>query len=225
VSAALQSATPAAPPRPAHADARPFLAGKIGATFLCIYLLGVAVRIDGCYQPTTALRDDTPGAGPSVGTPFPGFSLTDVGGAKIALDDLRGSPAVVAFVPSLDWSPPSKARIIDLADAFAGRRDVRVAIVMTAVQATPRALAFVRDRRTPFYYLVDDGDLTERLGLTIAAPDQTAAARAATFVLDANGTVMLRDIRNDARTWPAAAVIAAAAVGGSAPSAAPEHAP
>ena len=182
-------------------------AGRIGITLLCIYLLAVTLRIGGCYAPDGARRDELPGAGPPVGQAFPDFRLRDVSGATIARDDLRGAPAVVLTVPSLDWSPPTKARLIDLADALDDRRDLRVAVVMTAAQATPRALRFVRDRTLPFYFLVDDAGLVARLGLGTTAPDGTATALPATFVLDAEGRVRLRDVRKDARTWLAPEVV------------------
>jgi peroxiredoxin len=182
-------------------------AGRIGITLLCIYLLMVTVRIGGCYAPDAARRDELPGAGPAVGEPFPDFRLRDVSGATIGRDDLRGATAVVLTVPSLDWSPPTKARLIDLADAVVDRHDVRVAVVMTAAQATPRALRFVRDRTLPFYFLVDDAGVINRLGLATPAPDGTAAALPATFVLDADGRVRLRDVRKNARTWLAPNVV------------------
>ena len=132
---------------------------------------------------------------------FPAFEMQDVSGATIRLADLAGMPAVLAFVPSLDWSPPSKARLIELAEAFDGRRDVRIAVVTTAAQATPRARAFVRDRSTPFYYLIDDVGLTERLGLVGEGPGGTPAAVPATFVLDGTGRVRFRDVREGADRW------------------------
>jgi peroxiredoxin len=201
----MVTVAPTAPPAPA--PERPFVAGKIGGTLLCLYVLGVAMRIDGCYHPDPNPHVDISEASPRLDEPFPDFDLADVSGARIRSSDLRGAPSVIAFVPSLDWSPPSKARVLELAGAFAGRTGVRVAIVFTAPQATPRALAFVRDHATPFYYLVDDTGLSARLGLLAEAPDKTPAARAATFVLDANGTVRLRDIRRDPRTWLAAQTI------------------
>ncbi len=190
------------------------VAGKIGVTALVLYLLAIAIRIDGCYAPDGQLRDER-ATGPALGTAFPSFEMRDVSGAAISLADLSGAPAVLAFVPSLDWSPPTKARLIDLAEAFRGRRDVRVAIVMTAAQATPRARAFVRDRSTPFYYLIDDIGLTQRLGLTTEGPDGGAAAISATFVLDAIGTVRFRDVREPADEWldPRAILDAVARVG------------
>jgi peroxiredoxin len=176
-------------------------AGRIGITLLCIYLLVVTLRIGGCYAPDAARRDELPGAGPSVGDPFPDFRLRDVSGVTLARDDLRGTPAIVLIVPSLDWSPPTKARLIDLADALGERHDVRIAVVMTAAQSTPRARRFVRDRALPFYFLIDDGGLIERLGLATAAPDGTPAALPATFVLNADGRVRMRDVRKNPRTW------------------------
>ncbi len=176
-------------------------AGRIGITLLCVYLLMVTLRIGGCYAPDAARRDDLPGAGPGVGEPFPEFRLHDVSGATITRDDLHGMPAVVLIVPSLDWSPPTKARLLDFADALGNRRDVRVAVVLSAAQATPRGLRFVRDRTLPFYFLVDDGGLIERLGLATPAPDGTPTAFPATFVLDADGRIRLRDVRKSARSW------------------------
>ena len=176
-------------------------AGRIGITLLCVYLLMVTLRIGGCYAPDAVRRDELPGAGPAVGDLFPDFRLRDVSGATIARDDLRGAPAVVMFVPSLDWSPPTKARLIDFSDALGVRRDVHVAVVLSAAQATHRSLRFVRDRTLPFYFLIDDGALIERLGLATPAPDGTPAALPATFVLAADGRIRLRDIRKNARTW------------------------
>ncbi len=180
---------------------RPVFAGRIGVTLLCLYLLGVTFRIGGCYGPDLAPRDERHEVGPAVGEPFPTFSLRDVSGAQIGSEQLRGTPAVIVVVPSLDWSPPTKAHLLDLVDAIGTRRDLRVAVILPAAQATPRSLAFVRDRRLPFFVLIDDAGLVERLGLAAPAPDGSAAALPATFVLDADGRVRLRDVRRNARTW------------------------
>jgi peroxiredoxin len=193
---------PAAP-----ATERPRVAGKIGVTLLCVYLLTVTLRIDGCYRPDAAVRDERPEAGPALGAPFPPFELADVSGTRVTLRGLAGKPVVLAFVPSLDWSPPTKARLLELAAALAERRDVVVAVVMTEAQATPRALTFVREHTTPFYYLVDGGGLTAALGLQADGPEGTPAALPATFVLDGAGVVALRDVRRNARTWLAPATL------------------
>ena len=189
-------------------SSRPLVAGKIGVTFLCCYLLAVTFRIGGCYHPEPLARDETPERGPQLGQPFPSFELPDVSGVRIGNDDLAGQPAVLVFAPSLDWSAPTKASLIDLALALAGRRDLRVAVVMTEAQATARALAFVRDRDMPFYFLIDGKGFTERLGLLTEGPDKTPAAAPALFVLDAAGVVRLRDVRLDPRTWLSAEAIA-----------------
>lgn len=190
---------------------RPVVVGRIGVTLLCIYLLGVTLRIGGCYTPEPALRDEFPTSGPAVGDAFPEFRLRDVSGADIASGDLRGSRAVIAIVPSLDWSPPTKARVLDLADAVAGRRDLRVVVILPGAQATTRSLAFVRDRHLPLFVLVDDAGLIDRLGLAAPGPDGTASARPATFVLDAEGRVLVRDTRKDVRVWPATPLLFAPA--------------
>lgn len=187
----------------------PPFAGRIGITLLCVYLLGVTVRIGGCYAPDVTQRDELPENGPAVGSSFPVFRLKDVSGTAIGSDDLRGTTALVIVVPSLDWSPPTKARLLDLADALRGRRDVRVAVVIPSAQATPRGLAFTRDHRLPFYYLVDDAGLIEALGLAAPAPDGTPAALPATFVLDEAGRVRWRDVRKSARAWPSPAIVLA----------------
>ena len=190
------------------AQTQPIFAGRIGVTLLCIYLLVVTFRISSCYAPEQARRDELPSAGPAVGEEFPAFTLRDASGITIGTSDLAGHEAVVLIVPSLDWSPPTKARLLDLADTMAANdRTVRVAVVMTSAQATPRALAFVHDRRLPFYFLIDDAGLIEKLGLATPAPDGTPAAYPATFVLDGSGRVQLRDVRKLARSWLAAPLV------------------
>lgn len=193
---------------------RPPAVGSIGATLLCCYLVAVALRIDGCYRPEARVRDDRPQAGPKVGERFPDFALSDVSGARIASDALTGKPTVLVFVPSLDWSPPTKARVLDLAAHLGRHREIVVAVVLPETQATPRSLTFVREHTLPFYFLVDRMGLVEALGLTATAPDGTAATLPATFVLDRELVVRLRDVRTEARTWLEPALVTAAAAGG-----------
>lgn len=189
----------------------PTFAGRIGVTLLCLYLLGVTLRIGGCYAPEPTPRDEIPKAGPALGAEFPAFTLRDLSGVEIGRDQLRGAKAVIVVVPSLDWSPPTKAHVLDLAEALQDRRDVRVALIVPQAQATPRSLAFVRDRHLPFFVLIDDAGLIDRLGLATAAPDGSSSAHPATFVLDAEGRVQLRDVRTNARTWLDAATMLDAA--------------
>lgn len=194
------------------------LAGRIGVTLLCLYLLGVTLRIGGCYGPELAVRDERPEAGPAVGAEFPAFSLPDASGVAIGREQLAGAVALIVVVPSLDWSPATKARLLDLAEAVRGRSDLRVAVIVPAAQATPRSLAFVRDHLLPFFVLIDDAGLIDRLGLVAPAPDGTAAALPAAFVLGPDGRVRARDVRRSARLWadPAALLAAAAATTGAA---------
>jgi peroxiredoxin len=201
--------------------AQPVIVGRIGVTLLCIYLLAVTIRIGGCYAPELGVRDDLPQSGPAIGQPFPDFTLRDVSGKEIGARELRGVATVIAIVPSLDWSAPTKARVLDLAEAVAGRRDLHVAVVLPSAQASPRSLAFVRDRTLPLYVLIDDAGLIERLGLATPAPDGTVAAQPAIFALDAEGRVLLRDVRKEARSWLAAPRVLAAALAPGGPAVAP----
>jgi peroxiredoxin len=197
------AAAPAATGRMSALTARtpPVFAGRIGVTLLCLYLLGVTLRIGGCYGPDAAPHDERADAGPAVGAEFPAFTLRDVSGASVSRADLAGGTAVVVVVPSLDWSPPTKGHLLDLADAVRAQRALRVAVVVPKDQATPRSLAFVRERHLPFFVLIDDGSLVDRLGLATSAPDGTPAALPATYVLGPDGHVRLRDVRKNARTW------------------------
>jgi peroxiredoxin len=179
----------------------PIFVGRIGVTLLCIYLFGVTLRIGGCYAPEPTPRDEIRDAGPAVGVEFPSFTLRDVDGVEVGRDQLGGARGVIVVVPSLDWSPPTKAHLLDLAEALRDRHDVRVAVIIPQAQATPRSLAFVRDRRLPFFVLIDDGGLIDRLGLATTAPDKTPSAYPATFVLDGAGRVQLRDVRKNASAW------------------------
>jgi len=191
-------------------SARPIVAGKIGATLLCCYLLAVALRIGGCYRAEAGVRDDRPDTGPRVGEPFPSFTLPDLSGTRVALGDFAGRPAVLLFVPSLDWSAPTKARVLDLADAIGSRRDLTLAVILTSGAATPRSLRFAREHTIPAYFLVDAGGVTEQLGIAVPGPENAPVALPATFVLDAAGRVLLRDVRRDPRVWLDPDVILAA---------------
>ncbi len=185
----------------------PALAGRVGFTLLSVYLLAVAFRIGGCYLPEGRVRDELPERGPLLGEEFPAFTLGDLTGTRVGRNPIAGAAAVLVFVPSLDWSPPSKARLLDLAQVFVNQRDVPVTVVLTEAQATPRTLRFIRDHRLPFRFVIDTGGLVERLGLTMQAPDGTVAASPATFVLDSAGVVRLRDVRQRARSWLAPEII------------------
>jgi peroxiredoxin Q/BCP len=198
------------------------LAGRIGITLLCIYLLGVALRIGGCHHPEATLRDELADHGPAVGERFPAFSLPELSGATMSLTDLAGAPAVLVLVPSLDWSPPTKARLLDLVETLRGDRTTRVVVLVAAEQATPRSATFARDHALPFHVLVDDTGMLDRLRLLMEAPDGTAAAVPATFVLDADGVVRARDTRKSARIWPDAPIILDAAHQATAPPPAPQ---
>ncbi len=85
-----------------------------------------------------------------------------------------------------------------------------VALILPEAQATPRSLTFVREHDMPFYVLVDSQGLTERLGLGTDAPDKTRTTLPATFVLDPEGKVLLREVRRDPRLWLAPEVMLAA---------------
>jgi len=200
---------PAALPEPATSNRMrpPTLAGKIGFTLLAVYLLAVAFRIGGCYVPDARIRDELPDRGPRLGEEFPAFTLGDLAGGTVGRNPVPGSPAVLLFLPSLDWSPPSKARVIDFTQALGNQPTDAVTVVFTEAQATARALRFVRDRKLPFRFVVDTEGLVERLGFTTPAPDGTTAALSATFVLDAAGVVRLRDVRQRTRTWLAPEVV------------------
>jgi peroxiredoxin len=187
------------------------LAGRIGITLLCMYLLGVAFRIGGCHHPEPALRDELPRSGPAVGEPFPAFTLPELSGASMRREDLAGAPAVLVLAPSLDWSPPTKARLLDLVEATRDDRSTRVVVILAADQATPRSATFARDHALPFHVLVDDTGMLDRLRLLMQAPDGTPAATPSTFVLDADGVVRARDTRKSARIWPDASVVLDAA--------------
>ena len=52
--------------------------------------------------------------------------------------------------------------------------------------------------------------MTEQLGIAVAGPENTPVALPATFVLDAAGRVVLRDVRRDPRVWLDPDVILAA---------------
>lgn len=64
------------------------------------------------------VRADAPQAVVQVGQSFPDFELPNIDGAPVRLSSLRGQRVLLTFERSLDWSPFTKTRLVELRGAL-----------------------------------------------------------------------------------------------------------
>lgn len=81
--------------------------GRILATLAIGLLLALAIAlpgIPGLHRGSEAsLRDEVPGAVARLGERLPDFTLRDLEGAPVWLDDFLGKRVVLTFERSVDW--------------------------------------------------------------------------------------------------------------------------
>ncbi len=116
---------------------------------------------------------------PLIGRPAPGFTLADLDGRTLRLEDLHGQPAVVNFWAT--WCQPCAAEN-PIFSALARRYAGRVRFVSVIYQDTPEAIrAYERERG--------------RWGSTLVDPESRTAIRYGvygvpeTFLIDSRGLI------------------------------------
>jgi len=116
---------------------------------------------------------------PLIGRPAPGFSLADLDGRTLRLEDLQGQPAVVNFWAT--WCQPCAAEN-PIFSAVARRYAGRARFVSVIYQDSPEAIRAYEQQRG-------------RWGSTLVDPESRTAIRYGvygvpeTFLIDARGLV------------------------------------
>ena len=184
--------------------------GRILWTVVIGSLLGLAVALPyttmGRRGSEAAARRDASEAVGTVGERLPRLSLQDLEGNAVTLRDFRGERVVLTFERSLDWSPFSKARLIELRQQIEGVEDLVVLYVLADNQLNEKTRFFIDGNRLTdrVIFLQDPFSASiDRLGLRRPSPRalETGVPHPTTYVLDRGGLVRLVDVREDYQTW------------------------
>jgi len=84
----------------------------------------------------------------------PGFTLTDSGGARVALDDFRGRDVVVYFYPK-DDTPGCTKEACGFRDVWKDLERAGIAVLGVSADDAPSHRAFIAKYRLPFTLLSD----------------------------------------------------------------------
>jgi len=168
--------------------------------------------------PESRVRQDveTPLA---IGERLPPFTLHRLDGRGFTREDLvalaSGGPLIVTFEQSLDWSPFSKARLLELHDAFAASPDRPIVWVMSDTQINARTRAFIGELglEDRILFLTDPrSGLIRQLGLLEPDPALIAVGvpHPTTLVVDRTAAVRFVDVRRNVQFWLASATLSEA---------------
>ena len=125
--------------------------GRSLATLVIGGILGLTLALPyttmGRRGSEAVVRRDVPGAVGTVGERLPRLSLQDLEGNPVSLRDFRGQRVVLTFERSLDWSPFSKARLIELRQQIDSVEDVVLLYVMADNQLNQKTRFFIDGNR------------------------------------------------------------------------------
>ncbi len=184
--------------------------GRILWTLVIGALLGLDLALPytttGRRGSEAAVRRDVPEAVGTVGERLPILSLQDLEGKPVSLRDFRGERVVLTFGRSLDWSPFSKARLIELRQQIEGVEDLVLLYVLADNQTNEKTRFFIDGNRLTdrVIFLQDPFSASiDRLGLRRPNPAslETGVPHPSTYVLDRDGRVRFVDVREDYQIW------------------------
>ena len=136
----------------------------------------------------SAGKGATPPTPPAVGQPAPDFSLTDTHGTPVRLADLRGTPAVLVFVP-FAFSGTCTGELCELRDNLDVFEAAGVRVVVVSCDPVHALRAWAEHERYPFDLLSDfwpHGAAATAYGVFDA---ERGRAQRGSFLLDADGVV------------------------------------
>ena len=184
--------------------------GRSLATLVIGGILGLTLALPyttmGRRGSEAVVRRDVPGAVGTVGERLPRLSLQDLEGNPVSLRDFRGERVVLTFERSLDWSPFSKARLIELRQQIDSVEDLVLLYVIADNQLNQKTRFFIDGNRLTdrVTFLQDPFSASiDRLGLRRPTPRalETGVPHPSTYVLDRGGIVRFVDVREDYQIW------------------------
>ncbi len=184
--------------------------GRILWTLVIGGILGLALALPyttmGRRGSEAEARRDVAEAVGTVGERLPRLSLQDLEGKAVSLRDFRGERVVLTFERSLDWSPFSKARLIELRQQIEGVEDLVLLYVLADNQLNEKTRFFIDGNRLTdrVIFLQDPFSASiDRLGLRRPNPAslETGVPHPSTYVLDRAGRVRFVDVREDYQIW------------------------
>jgi len=122
------------------------------------------------------------------GTPAPNFKLPVTPDQKLALDELKGQPVILAFYPA-DWSPVCGDQMALYNEILPEFRKHRARLLGISVDSAWCHAAFAKDRHLHFPLLADfhpKGEVSQRYG---AYRENDGYSERALFVIDKNGVI------------------------------------
>jgi peroxiredoxin len=126
---------------------------------------------------------------PEIGAPAPDFTLDNQFGEPVPLSSLRGRPVALVFFP-FAFSGVCTGELCELQDSLSVFEDARVKLLAVSVDSKYALRAFAREESFDFDLLADfwpHGAVAQRYGVFDA---ESGMAERATFVIDADGTVV-----------------------------------
>ena len=138
-----------------------------------------------------------------VGTQAPDFTLMDQDRQPVSLGAQKGKPVVLAFFPAAFSSVCTK-ELCTFRDSMARLNDAKATVLGISVD-TFFALKAFRDAQQLTFPLLSDfnKEVVARYG--VVNPDMIGLhgiAKRAVFVIDGDGTVLHREVLEDARNEP-----------------------
>ena len=124
----------------------------------------------------------------SVGSPAPGFSLTDQDRNTVTLDDLKGKKSLIVFIP-FPFTGICDDESCAIRDNLAALNDLDANVVVITCHAVPVAKKWSDDNGFTFPVLSDfwpHGDVAVSYG---AFNEVVGGANRMTFVLDEDGII------------------------------------
>jgi peroxiredoxin (alkyl hydroperoxide reductase subunit C) len=124
----------------------------------------------------------------TIGQPAPDFSLSNQENTKVSLADLRGSKAMVVFIP-FPFTGNCEAELCAIRDDMASLSSLGAKVVVITCDTRPTNAHWSKEHGFDFPVLSDfwpHGAVAQAYG---AFNEQTGSANRWTFVLDAQGVV------------------------------------
>lgn len=138
-----------------------------------------------------------------VGTKAPDFTLPNQDRQPVTLSGLRGSPVILAFFPAAFSSVCAK-ELCTFRDGLSTLNRAAVQVYGISVDTFFALKAFQEHEKLTFPLLSDfNKDVIEAYG--VVNPDMIGlhgVAKRAVFVVDGQGTVVYREVLDDARNEP-----------------------